>query len=492
MTRHLPAYPLLLLLAVPVACGDVRMPPGPGGGAGNGAQGGAAPGGGSGTGGAAGASGAPGGGSGGATGTAGSAGGRDAAPPADSAAARDAAPLVSVPGPVPATMQMFNSPCLSTPDPDVAAGPTLVGTAIQWNAYFFKKDSGMLDHMYKWTALQGRLVSDTHIVFDSTSRRWYITTIVGLAGGNFGVQIMVSTDENATAWAASVPATKTSLIDDPMPTITSDKVVITEHGPCIWVLDKGLLQAGNAPVVPPTTCATRQNNQIYAVKYGLQVPTTAYGITGVDSSTLNWIAVDGTPAANDVRVTEHQVKVATYSEVPVFGGLRQNNLDLESPGVKAMWDQGHLVWTKTLRCPAGMTGCTVMRLFDVDTAANTIRSTDYTLPSTQLFNGAAGIDKLGNVWILAGQAVTTGSVGLALMGHTATGMNYAPSIIVPGGAALSGNRYGDYAAAAQDPVDGSLWFINEYAETTRAAALNSENSVGACKVVHLTAREGAP
>jgi hypothetical protein len=249
-----------------------------------------------------------------------------------------------------------------------------------------------------------------------------------------------------------------------------------------------LLQAGNAPVVPPTSCTVKQNNQIYAVKYGLDVPTTAYGITGVDSSTLNWIAVDGTPAGNDVKITEHQIKVAQYNEVPVFGGLKQNNMDLESPGVKAMWDQNHLVWTKTMKCPAGSTGCTVMRLFDVNTMANSIQSTDYILPGTQMFNGAAGIDKQGDVWILAGQAVTTGSVGLALMGHSAAGMNYAPSIIVPGGAPLTGNRYGDYAAAAQDPVDGSLWMINQYAAASKADGMNGENSPAACKVVHLTAR----
>src|SRR5581483_2775502 len=107
---------------------------------------------------------------------------RDAGPPP----ARDAAPrpvdAAPVSGPMPTAMQMFNSPCLSTPDPDVAAGPDLVGTAIQWTAYFFKKDTGTLDHMYKWKALRGNLISDTHIVYDSTSKRWYITTIVQLEG----------------------------------------------------------------------------------------------------------------------------------------------------------------------------------------------------------------------------------------------------------------------------------------------------------------------
>jgi hypothetical protein len=74
------------------------------------------------------------------------------------------------------------------------------------------------------------------------------------------------------------------------------------------------------------------------------------------------------------------------------------------------------------------------------------------------------------------------------MGKAADGTIHPPMIIVPGGAALTGNRYGDYAAAAQDPVDGSLWMINQYAAASRSAGMNSEDSPAGCKVVHLTGR----
>src|SRR3954470_20433415 len=113
---------------------------------------------------------------------------RDAASPRDAGTGntRDSS-LVSADGPLPAAMQLIESPCLSVPDPDVAAGPTLVGTAIQWNAYFFKKD-GTMDHTYKWNALRGGLISDTHIVYDAPTKHWFMTTIVSLNGDATGVQ----------------------------------------------------------------------------------------------------------------------------------------------------------------------------------------------------------------------------------------------------------------------------------------------------------------
>src|SRR5512146_2615377 len=54
----------------------------------------------------------------------------------------------------PFTVESFDTHCLSVPDPDVAASPDLVGTAIQWTAYFHKKD-GTLDHTCVWDAHRG-------------------------------------------------------------------------------------------------------------------------------------------------------------------------------------------------------------------------------------------------------------------------------------------------------------------------------------------------
>jgi hypothetical protein len=411
-------------------------------------------------------------------GAGGAAPGRDAAP--DKPPATDT--IIGGVGTDPA-LQMFDSPCLSVPDPDVAAGPTLVATAIQWNAYFFTRE-GKLDHMYKWGALRGSLVSDTHIVYDVTTKKWFMTTIVSLGNNTYGVQFMVSTDENATAWKLSIPIEMPRLIDNPQPTVTSDKVVITESGKCVWAVDKAALIAGNAPTVQSITCNLGQNNQVAAVKYGGEPPSTGYAIVMSDSTHVNWISTEGTPTANNLKVTEHKLTVPQINEVPLSGITQASKPGLESGQVKAMWQNNHIVWSKTFRCPAG----SCIRNYDVDTAANTISATDFTLEGTQLFYGVPGLDKAGNTWVLAAATKTDGFVGLALAGRSPTGQLYQPKQIVMGLSAIAGSgfvRFGDYFSAAQDPVDGSLWLIGQYAGMRGVS--NPENNSG-CKVVKVTAR----
>ena len=94
-------------------------------------------------------------------------------------------------------------------------------------------------------------------------------------------------------------------------------------------------------------------------------------------------------------------------------------------------------------------------------------------------------DKYGNMWVLMAAAKPNDSVGLALGGVRADGTVEPAKIIVQGQSQLSGERFGDYFAGAQDPVDGSVWLIGQYASTM--SDLNDENSAG-CKVVHVTVK----
>jgi hypothetical protein len=382
----------------------------------------------------------------------------------------------------PPTVQMFDTNCLSVPDPDVAASADLFGMVGQWHAYFYKKTTGILDHTYTWSALRGSLVSDTHIVFDIGSQRWFLTTILDLGNNVFAVQIMVSTDAAATTWMTSVPATMTGLIDNPQPTVTSDKVLLVFHGNCLWVVDKVALYAGNAAIVQPSTCALMPSDNVVAVKYGGTPPSTAYAVTQNDATTLNWISVDGTQAANNIQVQQHPITVPIINATAVFGAVKQNGMDIESGEVKAMWQSGHLVWARSVTCASG----TCDRVFDINTTANTVTSHDFSLAGTQLWFGVPGLDRAGNTWVLMAEAAPAGNVGLALAGVFASGRTYAPNIIVTGQSVITGgNRFGDYFSAAQDPVDGSSWLIGQYAGKV-GSSLNPENSTG-CKVVHVTA-----
>jgi hypothetical protein len=292
---------------------------------------------------------------------------------------------------------------------------------------------------------------------------------------------MVSTDASATSWKVSIPATQMGLIDNPQPTVTSDKVVLVFHGNCLWAVDKTSLYAGNAAIVPTSTCSLQSNDNVVAVKYGGMPPATGYAVTMIDSTHISWIAVDGTQAAGNVTVQQHSITVPNVDEAGVFGAVKQNGMDIESGKVKAMWQNNHLAWAKTVLCAAG----TCERVFDIDTGNNTATSHDFTIAGTQLFFGVPGLDHFGNSWMLSAAAQPAGDVGLALGGVYATGKIYDAQIIVPGQSVLTGgNRFGDYFSSAQDPVDGSTWLIGQYAGMANSP-LNNENSAG-CKVVHVT------
>ncbi|HVY25862.1 MAG TPA: hypothetical protein VHB79_04895 [Polyangiaceae bacterium] len=382
-------------------------------------------------------------------------------------------------------IDQFDTSCLSVPDPDIAASQDLVGMVGQWTAYFYKKN-GTKDHEYKWKALQGSLISDTHIVFDLQSQRWFLSTIVEkVNGANYGVQLMVSTDATATDWRVSIPAHESDLIDNPQPTVSSDKVLLAYHGDCAWVVDKADLLNGNAAVVEPTTCNLKSADNWVAVKYGGAPPSTAYAVTLLDDTHLSWMSVTGTQAAKNVDLQVHDIQVPNVDYPPVWGndGVIVNGAQIEAGEVKAMWQNDHLYWAKSVHCGADM----CERLFDIDTKANTAKTVDYHLQGEQMWFGVPGVDAHQNVWMLASSATKQGPVGLALMGTYASGKTYDPHHIIDGKSQFGNSgqlRLGDYTSAAQDP-DGSLWLIGMYAAQD-PNPLNTEDSNAGCRAVHIT------
>ena len=381
-------------------------------------------------------------------------------------------------------VDQFETSCLSVPDPDIAASTDLVGMVGQWTAYFYKKN-GMADHEYKWKALQGSLISDTHIVFDFQSQRWFLSTIVEqVTGAAYGVQLMVSTDASATDWKVSIPAHEADLIDNPPPTVSSDKVLLAYHGDCAWVVDKADLINGNAAVVPPTTCTLKSADNWVAVKYGGMPPSTAYAVTLLDDTHLSWMSVDGTQAAHNVDLQVHDITVPNVDYPPVWGsdGVIVNGAQIEAGEVKAMWQNDHLYWAKSVHC--GTDICE--RLFDINTKDNTAKTTDFALKGEQMWFGAPGVDAHQNVWMLASTASKQGPVGLALMGLYKSGKLYDAHHILEGQSQFDNSgqlRLGDYTAAAQDP-DGSLWLIGMYAAKD-PNPMNTEGSNAGCRAVHV-------
>jgi hypothetical protein len=224
-----------------------------------------------------------------------------------------------------------------------------------------------------------------------------------------------------------------------------------------------------------------------AVKYGGNPPSVAYAVTLIDQTTLGWIAVDGTHAANDINLKLSMITVPSVDSYPFGQSLfaaTANGATYENGEVKAMAQNGHIYWAKTTTC--GNLLCE--RMFDVDTVTNTAKTTDFTMPNNQMWFGVPGPDKYQNVWMLATASTTQGPMGLALMGVYASGKVYNPTTILVGKDQVDTGqvRMGDYASAAQDPTDGSVWLIGSYG-AMNPNPLNPENNLG-CRAVHVTAQ----
>lgn len=124
-----------------------------------------------------------------------------------------------------------------------------------------------------------------------------------------------------------------------------------------------------------------------------------------------------------------------------------------------MWNAGHLAWSHTEGC--GTVSCG--RMFDIETASGTVTQYDLGIPGTFVWSAAPGIDSLGNTSVIMSEMVPSTQPGLAVGGRSATGQIVMPGVVVSGVEPYAADRWGDYFAAAQDPVDGSLWMTGMYA-----------------------------
>ena len=249
------------------------------------------------------------------------------------------------------------------PDPNLSVSPTLVGTMSQLHANFYRKD-GTFDHEFVVPVDRANVspCCDTKIVWDKQASRWFLSVLVTFPNGGSGVEFFVSTDATGTNFRSSLPIQEPRFYDNPNITVASDKVVVAaDH--CLWVVSKSALLAGNAATVSSSTCSVQNGDQVYGVQYGSSVSSTAYLVAYVDDTHINWISVTGTPAQNNVLVTQHVLAIPALA--PQNQVIQQGGGGLESGGVLGMWHNDHLWWSRTEGC--GSVDCP--RMFDINTRA---------------------------------------------------------------------------------------------------------------------------
>jgi hypothetical protein len=428
--------------------------PGAGGAAGAAGAGGMA--GRTGGGGAGGGAGAPGTGGGPGTGGRGMGGNAGGGGPPD-------APVTSGPeaGPAPPVdfpeVMSFDSDACH--DLAIAVSHNMVGVATNPGEIFFYDKTGRF--LRKANPYPGASMGDAHFKWDETTKRWFFSTMQGGAG-----YISVSRDEAGMSWTPPALVMTEPDMDNPNLTVTSDKVVLQNYG-CVYTMDKDVVMAGTSRnLTPVRNCGLSRDDQIYGVDYGIPVPSTAYFVDLANGRrALNWISVEGTPKQGNVVVTPHMLPVRPITQLPVFPGLPQpGGTSLRNSGVCAEWHNDTLAWSKGVKC--GDLGCA--RAFIVNTSTNTMKEYDFSMPNLNVWSAAPGIDRTGNVWFYMAVSSATQHLSLALAGVTVAGQVIAPRIVVPGRTPMDAPQFGDFFDGAQDPADGSVWFVGHYGAPKRS------------------------
>jgi hypothetical protein len=364
-------------------------------------------------------------------------------------------------------------------DLDVAVSPDFVVTATNSGHLVFYERNGSVDHEFD----VGNNNGDQHVVWDDSSKRWFVSFMD--SGHMF---VIASKDTSGSSWTPWLEFQGPDDIDNPNLTVTTDKVVLVNYE-CVYVVDKTevLENASDHGVTPAPHCGLGRNDQIYGVDYGLPVPSTAYFVTMSDDQHLNWISVDGTPAEDNVLVEQHMLAVEGFREMPPFPGVeQQGGTFLRNSGQVADWHADHLWWSKAGRCPEA-DELTCVRLFDIDTSANTLRDYELEEEGTSLWSAAPGIERNGNMWALMSQVSPSTPPSLVVAGVSANGMVTPPKVVFEGTepdvTADMGGDWGDFFDCAPDLTDDSVWCLGNYGGPPR-----SDGCPTPAKLVHITTK----
>jgi hypothetical protein len=143
-------------------------------------------------------------------------------------------------------------------------------------------------------------------------------------------------------------------------------------------------------------------------------------------------------------------------------------------GGLAEWDNGHLWWSQAGKC--GSDVCP--RMFDVNTQTDVLRDFDFALPGYIVWSASPGIDKNGNMFAIMAQTNATTPLSLAVGGMNNAGALIPAQTAWKGTGNFPADEFGDFFDVAQDPADGTVWAVGNYAASGKCGA----------RVLHITAK----
>jgi hypothetical protein len=367
------------------------------------------------------------------------------------------------------------------PDPNSGVGPRHVFMTANIAGIIYLKDGTIAKNTFSladfFNVPVNSLIGDPEVMFDASSGRWFVSSIV--APNN--VDFAVSTSDDPTGTFVLYSVSGGSIFpDQPFIGTNDNKFVIsvnafTAHafaGALFWVFNKAELVNGASTV---DFVAVGPNPSLFSAHPARHLTSTAafylvsVAFGSANSATL--LAVTGVPPGPMTAVST-SVPLSPISNPPkatqATTGTKLNTND--DRVLSAVWESNVLWFSLTDSCvPAGdakIRSCA--RLVELTTSGTVVptkvQDFDFGLANAYLFYPAVSLSN-GKLVLVYGESSTSIFPSLLVTGRLPTdpaNTLQSPVVLRAGTTDDESTRYGDYFGAATDPSGGSFWVTGEY------------------------------
>jgi hypothetical protein len=373
------------------------------------------------------------------------------------------------------------------PDTMLAAGPTSLVETVNSNFSIWTKTgtrTALADLNKALPLPTGYTFSDPRILYDVSSGRWFFSGVAFNLVMDSLVLLGVSktSDPSGGFFVYKVAQTTNGeLHDQPKIGVSDDKVAISWNEFCCGIL--GTFRGAENFIFQKSTLLTGSVTPVFFVgptpRQSSPVPaqslssTTTQVITFNGGSFAGVLEVTGTPAANNVVITETDISIpATTAPPPGIqpGGTVATNDDRF---LSSIWQNGNLWVSGNDACtpPGGATVQSCLRLVQISAiltggmTPSLTQSVDIGRSGVDAYYPAVTLDSAQQLFVsfsASTASVFPSAAAIEIAAGpppaTVTGVN----VFKTGAQKYGGTRWGDYSAISIDPTDGSVWAAAEY------------------------------
>ncbi len=368
--------------------------------------------------------------------------------------------------------------CNTPGEPVVAVGPSDIVETANTAAAVYDKSTGTklaeFDFPSFWNGSGTDSCGDPRALYLSTVNRFAISCTDNTTA-NSPMRFAISETSDPTGAWYTYAAPNTSFLDQEKIDATSDKFIIagnTSKTESMYVYNLSDLVAGVAN--PKSVLVTAKKSNVYQAAVQ-QTPTSdGYFVSSFPGNQLYLATITGTPAANDVALTETKIASQDFPapqepQVPngsIGGGKLDGRINDAIYETETSDNKPVIAYSSLREC--GTRTCDSLGIIDLSGSTPKLRS--YVLqgePGWDYSYGAVGLDGAGDPFEVYTRSSASVSPEVAVVGPTydVTLQPSAAGLTVCGTseAPPCDPRWGDYLGTAIDPSDPtSIWVSGLY------------------------------